>query len=368
LPPVEAWEKVFINQETFFASVHGRYGCITCHGGVGGTDDKEAAHENVVRDPPSAEACGNCHPDQVATDPQSLHTNLAGYTTVLSARSAPEKMTQLEVMMGNHCTTCHASCGQCHVSRPTNLGGGLVAGHQFRRIPPMNLTCTGCHGSRIDDEYKGKNEGVRADVHWIKGGMPCFTCHTADEMHGALGEFNHRYDGGPTPSCSETGLGVECHADMALAPEIEQHDETHLAALSCQACHSTTYKQCYGCHVGLQDGVAYYKSEPSQMSFKIGLNHLQSPERPWKYAPLRHVPIARDSFAYYGTDLLPNFDALPTWKYTTPHNIQRITPQNETCNSCHGNAEFFLTAGDVLPDELEANKDVIVREVPAPVD
>ncbi len=23
----------------------------------------------------------------------------------------------------------------------------------------MNLTCTGCHGSRIENEYKGKNEG-----------------------------------------------------------------------------------------------------------------------------------------------------------------------------------------------------------------
>jgi thiosulfate/3-mercaptopyruvate sulfurtransferase len=79
---------------------------------------------------------------------------------------------------------------------------------------------------------------------------------------------------------------------------------------------------------------------------------------------VRHVPIVRDSFAYYGENLLPNFDALPTWKYATPHNIQRNTPQTETCNSCHGNAEFFLTADDVLPEELEANKDVIVEEVP----
>ena len=51
---MEAWEKVFVNQESFFSTVHGRYGCITCHGGVAGTDDKEAAHADVVSDPGSA--------------------------------------------------------------------------------------------------------------------------------------------------------------------------------------------------------------------------------------------------------------------------------------------------------------------------
>jgi thiosulfate/3-mercaptopyruvate sulfurtransferase len=76
------------------------------------------------------------------------------------------------------------------------------------------------------------------------------------------------------------------------------------------------------------------------------------------------VPVDPDSFSYYGQNLLPNFDALPTWKYATPHNLQRITPQNETCNACHGNAEFFLTEDDVASGELDANKDVIVEELP----
>jgi hypothetical protein len=31
----------------------------------------------------------------------------------------------------------------------------------------------------------------------------------------------------------------------------------------------------------------------------------------------------------------------------------------------HGQADLFLTANDVDPDELEANKDVIVTEMPA---
>jgi thiosulfate/3-mercaptopyruvate sulfurtransferase len=322
--------------------------------------DFEAAHEGIVREPASAEACGDCHPDQVATDATSLHSNLAGYTAVLEARSAPEKMDQLDEMMGNHCESCHTTCGQCHVSRPTNLGGGLVEGHEFKEIPPMNLTCTGCHGSRIDDEYKGKNEGVKADVHWMKAGMSCFECHSADELHGALGEFEHRYDGPAIPGCQDTG----CHSDIVAESGLTYHSGFHFEAMSCQVCHSTTYKNCYSCHVAQEDGVPYYQIEPSVMAFKIGRNPLQSEDRPWEYVPVRHVPVDSESFAYYGEDLLPNFDALPTWKYATPHNIQRNTPQTETCNSCHGNSEVFLTADDVLPEEQEANADVIVEEVP----
>ena len=139
--------------------------------------DKEPPTRAWSATPDSVEKCAACHTETVAADENSLHSNLAGYMTVLAARSTPDKMPQLEEMMANHCDNCHTSCGQCHVSRPANAGGGLSAGHEFKQVPPMNLTCTGCHGSRIENEYKGKNEGVKADVHWIKGGMPCFDCH-----------------------------------------------------------------------------------------------------------------------------------------------------------------------------------------------
>ena len=365
MPPLEAWEKVFISDETFADSIHGKMGCITCHGGTGaagGADlSKEAAHEDIVREPDSLATCGPCHTGIAETDQNSLHSNLTGYTTVLSARSSPENMPRLEEMMGNHCDSCHTSCGQCHVSRPTSAGGGLSAGHAFKGTPPMNLTCTGCHGSRIENEYKGKNRPVPADTHWIKSGMPCFDCHPSDEMHGALGgEADHRYDGPPRPSCQD----ADCHTDVAPGDGVPNHTEFHFEALSCQVCHSTTYKSCYSCHVAQQDGVPFFKIEPSVMGFKIGRNPLQSDDRPWEYVPLRHIPIDPDSFAYYGEDLLPNFDALPTWKYATPHNIQRNTPQTETCDACHGNSDVFLTAEDVLPEELEANKDVLVEEIP----
>ncbi|MGD2147572.1 MAG: hypothetical protein PVH41_12825, partial [Anaerolineae bacterium] len=93
-------------------------------------------------------------------------------------------------------------------------------------------------------------------------------------------------------------------------------------------------------------------------------NPRQSDERPWDYVLLRHVPVAPDTFAFYDEYVLPEFDNAPTWKYATPHNIQRATAQNQSCDSCHENYELFLTADDVDAQELAANTAVIVEQVP----
>ena len=363
---MEAWEKVYFGQEAFFETYHARYGCITCHGGESGTDDMEAAHQGMVPDPEPAETCALCHAEIAESFESALHWDLEGYLTVLRERSDEASWDQLMTAYDNHCVECHSSCGQCHVSRPTSAGGGLLTGHLFRESPPPYTTCTGCHGSRVEDEYKGQNEdeeGNRfpADVHYNPGGMTCHDCHSGDEMHGATGDFDHRYDGPQTPSCTEEG----CHEDVGPGDEIEQHTEEHLDRLSCQVCHSAEYKNCYNCHVELsEDEVPFFRTDPSQMMLRIGRNPIPSPERPWDYVVLRHVPVARDSFSYYGENLLPNFDSLPTWVYATPHNIQRVTPQSESCDACHGNPDVFLTADDVDPDELEANQNVIVEDAP----
>ncbi|MBN1178682.1 MAG: hypothetical protein JXD18_05695 [Anaerolineae bacterium] len=358
---MEAWEKVFLGNEDYFDSVHASIGCIGCHGGTAGTGDMEAAHEGVVRDPDAEQVCAGCHADVVTSFSDSLHGDLQGYMVALSARSDEEHMPQLMEAYENHCATCHTTCGQCHVSRPTSAGGGLLSGHAFRNPPPPYTTCTGCHGSRIESEYKGRNtdaDGVAypADVHYNPGGMNCNDCHHVDELHGTLGDFEFRYDDAPTPSCTDAG----CHDDIVPGGEIEQHNEVHLERLSCQVCHSTTYKNCYNCHVELSDdGTPFFRTDESEMLFLIGRNTLQSEERPWEYVPVRHVPVAPDSFSFYGENLLPNFDSRPTWTYATPHNIQRITPQNQSCDSCHDGDTYFLTSERVAEVELEANTNVI---------
>jgi thiosulfate/3-mercaptopyruvate sulfurtransferase len=109
-----------------------------------------------------------------------------------------------------------------------------------------------------------------------------------------------------------------------------------------------------------QQGNRVFTTEPSWMDFKIGLNPSKSDRHPEKFVTLRHVPVVRDSFRFYGEDDLKNFDALPTWKMTTPHNIRRKTVQNAHCNACHGNSSLFLINKDVKEEEKKANKGVMV--------
>ncbi len=363
MPQLEAWEAVFVSSQDFLDSIHGSLGCTACHGGDRTATDIETAHAGIIVDPDSTSACGSCHEDTNDHHTQSLHGTLEGYWTVLDERSNEEARPQLEVAFDNHCASCHASCGQCHVSRPTSAGGGLLDGHTFKATPPMNTTCTGCHGSRINNEFKGLNVledgmAVPADVHYNPNGMACFVCHSGDAMHGGLEPgVDHRYDGEPVPACED------CHPN--LEGSNPQHTEGHLEDLACQVCHAVEYKNCYSCHVQKnEDDIPYFRTEPSEMAFYIGMNHEQSEERPWSYVVLRHVPIDPESFSYYGDNLLPNFDARPTWVYATPHNIQKSTPQNSSCLNCHGNADIFLTEDKVDPEELEANRPVIVTEIP----
>lgn len=115
-------------------------------------------------------------------------------------------------------------------------------------------------------------------------------------------------------------------------------------------------------------GNPYFETDATYHTFFIGLNPIRSEDRPAKYVPVRHVPVAPTSYEFYGENLLRNFDVLPTWVYTTPHNIQRNTPQNASCEACHTNPEIFLTADKVQAVEQNANASVIVKTVPPAVE
>ena len=361
MPPLEAWEKVLIDAEAVSTGIHSSLSCIECHGGNDAMS-MEDAHNGLIRDPSDGQdgICGSCHTDIQEAANDSLHMTLAGYDTALYARSTPEHHPALEEMQENHCNSCHTSCGQCHISQPTSVGGGLLEGHAYVATPPMTRTCTGCHGSRVRSEYTGRNEGYPADVHFTQGRMSCVDCHSGDEMHGVTGGTDHRYDGTRTPTCES------CHEEALSDDGVMQHG-IHTETVACQVCHSVDYKNCASCHVQqTEEGQAFFTIEPSWMAFRIGKNPNPTEERPWEYVPVRHVPIDPQSFSYYGENLLPQFDNRPTWLEATPHNIQRTTPQTETCDSCHQNPDIWLTADIVNPEELEANQPVIIEEIPSP--
>lgn len=372
MAPLEPWEKVLVDNETFSQTDHGELTCIQCHNGTN-VADKEQAHADMLASPSAQpqEFCGECHEEEVAAYPNSLHNTQAGYWTAINARNGgiPEDHPALNEMFGNHCATCHTTCGECHVSQPKNVGGGLFTGHVFEATPPMTRSCTACHGSRVGNEFLGKNEGITGDVHFREARMSCVKCHEGADLHGMTEETasaEHRLSGAEDPKCTD------CHEEVAGGADgIDMHvQHGDGAEISCQVCHSVTYTSCDGCHVAVSEtsGNPYFETEATYTTFFIGRNPLQSEDRPYKYVPVRHVPVATTSYEFYGENLLTNFDSLPTWVYSTPHNIQRFTPQNATCEACHGNPEIFLTADKVRETELAANQNVIVNSVPGPVD
>jgi thiosulfate/3-mercaptopyruvate sulfurtransferase len=314
----------------------------------------------------------------VAHADDNLHNNLDGYWNALDVRSGGTNHAALEEMFGNHCDSCHTSCGDCHVSQPASVGSGFVEGHVFNREPSMTRNCTACHGSRVGNEYMGKHEDIKADVHFRQGRMKCVDCHTGNEMHGypqacdachtapengVLPPPEHRYDGVQSPSCES------CHAAVTTGNDEIQMHEFHAGELSCQVCHSVSYSSCDGCHVEVSEttGNPFFATEGSYLGFYIGKNPSKSFDRPYEYVPVRHIPVAPTSFQYYGENLLPDFKELPTWAYATPHNIQRNTPQTESCDQCHDNPAWFLTPDKVKPEELEANLNILVLDIPPAV-
>jgi thiosulfate/3-mercaptopyruvate sulfurtransferase len=381
---LEPWEKVLVDDETYPETVHGQIACADCHGGDNSAEDKNDAHADMIRDP-SADpvvGCGECHPDVAEVSATSLHSTLDGYWNAIDERSVPENHPEIEEMFGNHCASCHATCGDCHVSQPDSVGSGFIEGHNFNATPSMTRNCTACHGSRVGNEYLGKNSSedleLRPDVHFRQGRMTCVDCHTSHEMHGQTDDCQschdgpeamevappeHRYDGVQSPRC-ET-----CHQTVATGQDdVEMHAE-HGADLSCQVCHSVAYTSCDNCHVELsaETGNPKFSTDGAYLTFLIGRNPLQTFDRPYDFVPVRHIPIAEDSYSFYGEDLLPNFHDRSTWAYATPHNIQLETPQTASCDSCHGNEDIFLTADKIAPEELEANLDIIVDMIPPPI-
>jgi thiosulfate/3-mercaptopyruvate sulfurtransferase len=362
---LEPWEKVLVDLEAYGEDKHSSMSCTDCHAGEDNID-KETAHTELVSDPSAGGGqCSECHSDVTDTFESSLHATQEGYWTAINARSTPEDHPALEEMFGNHCASCHTTCGDCHVSQPNSVGGGLIEGHVFNETPSMSRNCTACHGSRVGSEYLGKHEDIKADVHFRQGRMNCVDCHTGTEMHGDYttpeGELpEQRYDGAQLPDCRD------CHLAVGAEEDGVQMHQMHSENLSCQTCHSVSYTSCDGCHVAVSEdsGNPFFRTDGTYLTFLIGRNPLQNDERPYEFVPVRHIPVAPASYEYYGEDLLSNFDALPTWAYATPHNIQLNTPQNASCEACHGSPDFFLTEDKVNPGEITANQNVIVVSPP----
>lgn len=389
---MESWEKVYINlgrkSDVSELDYHmANMTCVSCHAGDNSKPNSmEDAHTGLIADPSEFDTQGTnscsaagCHETTAGTYKNSLHQKLWGEKKMVSTRSGVNSFAECPQAtqdgFNGECASCHATCGDCHISIPNSAGKGLLNSHKFIRTPDQDNNCMACHGSRVAHDFKGdyENYPVRpGDVHADM--YKCTDCHSKAEMHSDVPEGTDRYHYDEMPSCEESGCHVTDLDDANLYHTVHLKNDK----LSCFVCHSQDYNNCTDCHVNhvWQTDPVYQNNNPEE-DFKIALNPIRDESNPrlrFEFATVRHIPVAPNSFSYWdGAPTLPNYDALPSWKYTSPHSIRRFTARTDTsggkrcAESCHAgipeNRKYYLFRDSVnarWPDEVNANESIFV--------
>ncbi|HHH43399.1 MAG TPA: hypothetical protein ENK49_04605 [Gammaproteobacteria bacterium] len=206
--------------------------CTTCHGGNAGASARQDAHQGLIAFPgdmdSAAQACGNCHADQVDSVSHSLmHTGKGMVRSTRQVLGEPtDRPAHNELATLTHSpadSLLRKRCAGCHLGRKKTAhrldatrdrGGGCLAchindypetGHPALTAQVSDSRCFGCHSrsSRISLNYAGLAEvdtppaagktgqlddGRRvefrpADLHHTAG-MGCIDCHTEKGLMG----------------------------------------------------------------------------------------------------------------------------------------------------------------------------------------
>jgi thiosulfate/3-mercaptopyruvate sulfurtransferase len=370
-PHFEPYDRVYMGgegYEAFKLNAHYEIGCVGCHNGTDKTSDKLLAHSGNFISHPSAEyqdKCGKCHSEIAKNFVTSIH-NGTGQKRKVAIRSGFTGSADFSKLPASHqegynknCATCHGTCGNCHVVRPLAGGGGLANGHNFTKSPDMINTCVVCHSSRGGHAYLGVGSGTQPDVHLANKSFECKSCHSGAELHGDGEPVEQRYAYSKLPTCNK------CHENVASS---NTWHKVHADDFNCQVCHSQDYNNCGSCHIHGEGARV-----PSYMGYKIAVNPLPDIKSEYKFALVRRTLAAPDNWKEYGVEEYANFNALPTYNYTTPHNILRWTTRTKdtggSCSSnCHikndggtlVNKQLFLFEEDLLDWEKEATKPITV--------
>ena len=373
-PHYEPYDRVYMGGDGYDAykqSGHYQIGCTGCHNGTDDTSDKETAHSGDFIKHPSMfadEKCGSCHQDIVNNYQTNLHhgTGQKRKVTVRSGLNGPEDFDQLPQHQiegyNTNCATCHGTCGNCHVVRPPLGGGGLANGHEFTKTPDMINVCVTCHHSRGGHAYLGVAPGTQPDVHLTSMDFECIDCHKADELHGDGNPVEQRYAYDKLPECED------CHTNIKSK---NTYHSMHMDDFNCHVCHSQDYNNCGSCHIH-GDGARI----PSYLGYKIAGNPIPDVVTGFDLTLVRRTLAAPDNWEVYGVAEYANFDAFPTYNYTSPHNILRWTERTQVSDgkacsdNCHIrneggeliNKELFLFQDDLLDWELGATTGITVDD------
>jgi len=224
----------------------------------------------------------------------------------------------------------------------------------------MINVCVTCHVSRGGHAYLGVASGTKPDVHLTKAGYKCIDCHSSIELHGDGNPVDQRYAYKKLPKCTT------CHPSIAGS---NIYHTAHYEDFNCQVCHSQNYNNCGSCHIHGQGARV-----PSYISFKIARNPIPEIKTNYEFSLVRRTLAAPDNWEKYDVADYANFDAFPTYNYTSPHNIMKWTSRTEVAegfscsSSCHirneggvlVNKNLYLFREDLLEWEKGATGSITV--------
>lgn len=378
---VEDGERVYVNVDS--SDEHfSQLKCTDCHVSRDDNTQSKKLHGHLISNPSQINAnnsnsCagGNCHLSILETYREGLHQNMWGARKMVALRTGVQTFEQCPQStidgFNRECASCHASCSDCHISIPQNAGGGFLNSHKFTKSPDPEKNCLGCHDSRIGVEFRGDPAtGRPADIHKEKYGFTCLNCHEKDEMHGSAADSSDRYHYNELPSCEESG----CHSAGSQLPTKNTYHLLHFNKMACAVCHAEPYNNCSSCHVdnAWKSDPSFHSSNPT-FDFRIGNNpnKTSSGRFRFKYIAVRHIPIAPDTYANWGTASasLPDYDKYPTWKYASPHTIRRFTERTQVAagKQCYQNCHTKTGLGDPANKKYYLYRDYIQANWPAEV-
>ncbi len=346
--PETYFRRYLVDKAVFDKDPHFMNGCASCHKGDPKSDDQEKAHRGIIKRPSAdLKVCGECHEGIAANFRTSLHYTVRGLSNKFSGRlSEKEKKIFSDKVFAQSCKTCHASCGDCHVSSPSIKGvrNGFIKGHGFVK-KDEGKTCAVCHGGSVHPEYIGQYSGS-PDAHHIKK-MTCTDCHKKVQLHGDGLEYKNKNKVKNRPMCRDchkSGNEAKTTARLAHAK--------HEGKVSCYGCHvHGKYGNCYNCHEGSRASLS--------PGFMLGTDPLDKK----MLTTLRAIPITRETFLKSGIKM-EKFDEEVDFRAAPVHNIKKSTERTRSCDICHINKKDFLTERSLPKNGSKTNKNLIFKMGP----
>jgi len=198
-----AGHSVYVNGETFSASIHGSLQCTNCH-----ADIKGYPHPDHV----AQVECKSCHADQASALTGSVHT-------------------------GHACTSCH---GNAHAIFPKDDARSAVY--------PLNIpkTCGSCHGNPalakkygLPNVYSMYVDSIHGSALSQEGLLVAANCQSC---HGSHGILSHNDPKSPTYKTNIPKTCGSCHAAIEADYEHGIHGKAivrgDLKAPVCTDCHT----------------------------------------------------------------------------------------------------------------------------------